>query len=88
MGAEEWREPSDGVSALQPSRPRRQGLFGRHQNRRLAAVYEVSAEGLIKVLEGSVSVTYLGSEKPQIVIRNQQFDVCTGVLLTIAKAYK
>jgi hypothetical protein len=49
----------------------------------LGTAYDVSAEGLIKVREGSVSVTYLGSQKPQIVMSNQQFDVRTGVLWAI-----
>jgi hypothetical protein len=49
----------------------------------LGTVYDVSVEGLIKVRVGSVSVTYLGSQKPQIVMSNQQFDVRTGVLCAI-----
>ena len=48
-------------------------------------VYDVSAEGLIKVRSGSVSVTYLGSQEPQIVMGNQQFDVRTRVLATISE---
>jgi hypothetical protein len=46
----------------------------------LGAVYDVSVDGVIKVASGSVSVTYLGSQKPQIVARQQMFDVRTGVL--------
>ena len=52
----------------------------------LGAVYDISVEGLIKVRNGSVSVTYLDSQKPQIVLSNQQFDVRTGVLNTIPEA--
>jgi hypothetical protein len=47
--------------------------------------YDVSAEGLIRVRTGRVSVTYLGSQKPQIVAGGQQFDVRTGVLSFLAE---
>jgi hypothetical protein len=49
----------------------------------LGTVYDVSAEGLIKVRTGSVSVTYLDSQKSQTVMTNHQFDVRTGLLQTI-----
>lgn len=49
----------------------------------LGTVYDVSVEGFIKVREGSASVTYLGSQKPQIVMSNQQFDVRTRLLQAI-----
>ncbi len=48
-------------------------------------VYDVSAEGLIKVLIGRVSVTYPGSQKPQLVGGLQQFDVRTGLLYPFQK---
>jgi hypothetical protein len=43
-------------------------------------IYDVSAEGLIRVRVGNISVTYPGSQTPQIVAGEQQFDVRTGVL--------
>jgi hypothetical protein len=43
-------------------------------------IYDVSAEGLIRVRIGNISVTYPGSQTPQIVAGEQQFDVRTGVL--------
>jgi len=44
---------------------------------------EISSEGVIKVHDGSVSVTYPGSPEPQRVVSNQQFDVRTRVLQPI-----
>lgn len=43
-------------------------------------IYDITAEGLISVRSGNISVTYPGSQTPQIVAGEQQFDVRTGVL--------
>jgi hypothetical protein len=51
----------------------------------VGTVYDVSVDGVIKVLTGCVSVTYPGYQKPQIVLGLQQFDVRTGVLQTLPK---
>ena len=42
------------------------------------STFHLSVDGLIRVIEGSVSVTYGGSVTPQLVMSNQQFDVRTG----------
>jgi hypothetical protein len=47
------------------------------------AVYDISVEGYIKVVDGSVSVAFRGSPKPQIIMSNQQLDLRTGVLSPI-----
>jgi len=46
-------------------------------------IYDVSAEGIIRVRTGRVSVTYPGAQKPQIVAGGEQFDVHTGVLMPL-----
>jgi hypothetical protein len=43
-------------------------------------IYDITAEGLVAVRSGKVSVTCPGSQKPQVVEGEQQFDVRTGVL--------
>jgi len=49
----------------------------------LGTVYDVEVDGWIKVTKGSVSFTYLDSQKAQLIMSNQQFDVRTGILCAI-----
>jgi hypothetical protein len=49
-------------------------------------IYDVCAEGVIKVLEGSAWVTYEGADKPQLVMSNQMLDVRIGVVHAIIPA--
>ena len=49
-------------------------------------VYDISAEGLIKVMVGRVSVAYGGDHKTQIVLGEQMFDVRTGILQPLPEA--
>jgi hypothetical protein len=46
-------------------------------------VYDISAEGVVKVLQGSVVLAYVGSDgkaQTQVVMGEQMFDARTGVL--------
>ena len=56
--------------------------FGSSAARILGTVFDISAEGVVKVLVGKVEVTYPGSGSPktQWVLGLQSFDVRTGVL--------
>jgi len=58
--------------------------FGSCVARIQGTVYAASADGVVKVLVGSVSVTWPGSPKPQVVMGEQQFDARTGVLTSLA----
>jgi hypothetical protein len=46
-------------------------------------LFEVTTEGIVKVLEGSVLVTWPGSPGRQIVMGFQMFDIRTGVLVAL-----
>jgi len=50
-------------------------------------IYDISAEGLVKVLVGSVVLAYVGPDGTvvtQVVMSNQQFDARTGALSPLA----
>jgi hypothetical protein len=53
--------------------------------------YDISAEGVIKVLAGSVVLAYVGPDGTvvtQVIMGSQQFDARTGVLSQISSADK
>jgi hypothetical protein len=50
--------------------------------------YEVAAEGVVKVLVGSMVVTWSDPPRSQIIMGLQEFDVRTGVLRAISDADK
>jgi hypothetical protein len=51
----------------------------------IGTVFDISADGVVKVLLGRVSVTYPGSPAPQTqtVLGLQEFDVRTGILMPL-----
>jgi hypothetical protein len=59
--------------------------FGSSTARILGTIFDISAEGVVKVLAGKVEVTYpnAGSPKTQWVLGLQQFDTLTGVLMAL-----
>jgi hypothetical protein len=61
--------------------------FGPCVGRVLGTVYDVAVEGVVKVLVGSVSVTWPGSPTPQVVLSLQEFDARTGVLRVTSFLY-
>ncbi len=54
-------------------------------------IYDISVEGLVKVLVGSIYLSYTdaqGNPKTQVIMGLQQFDVRTGVLQPLSEADK